>query len=248
MHLGRLRVGLERGVERPGERDQPEDRERDQHAEADPVEQLRPPVDCGCRDARRSDGTRAGSSVEVAIVTPPSPGGGRSRTRWPRRRAPRGRTAWTGRGVADPEVREALVVDVLQHRLVLKFGPPEVMMYIWSKTFSEAITCSTATRVVVRASSGIVMSGSAATARPRRSTTPRRARAGMSCRPARYRTKLKPSVHQTVAMASDGMAQVASPSQFGAVMPDRVQPPSAGCRAQACRSRSRSARSPRTAG
>ena len=38
-----------------------------------------------------------------------------------------------------------------------KFGPPEVMMYIWSKTFSDAITCSTATSVVVRASIGMVM-------------------------------------------------------------------------------------------
>ena len=38
-----------------------------------------------------------------------------------------------------------------------KFGPPEVMMYIWSKTLSEAITCSTATSVVVRPSSGMVI-------------------------------------------------------------------------------------------
>ena len=31
------------------------------------------------------------------------------------------------------------------------------MRYIWSKTFSEAITCSTATSVVVRLSIGIVI-------------------------------------------------------------------------------------------
>jgi hypothetical protein len=31
------------------------------------------------------------------------------------------------------------------------------MMYIWSKTLSEAITCSTATSVVVRPSIGMVI-------------------------------------------------------------------------------------------
>src|SRR5215210_1679773 len=41
----------------------------------------------------------------------------------------------------------------------------------------------------------------------------------MSCRPARYRTKLKPSVHHTVERASEGIAQVWSPSQFGTGMP-----------------------------
>src|SRR5215217_7699350 len=42
---------------------------------------------------------------------------------------------------------------------------------------------------------------------------------GMSWRPARYSTKLKPRVHQTVAIATEIIAQFGSPSQFGGVTP-----------------------------
>ena len=44
---GGLGVGLEGGVDRPAQRDQPDQREGDQHAEADPVEELRPGVVAG---------------------------------------------------------------------------------------------------------------------------------------------------------------------------------------------------------
>ncbi len=40
---------------------------------------------------------------------------------------------------------------------MLKFGPPLVMMYIWSNTFSDAMICSTITSEVVRASIGMVI-------------------------------------------------------------------------------------------
>src|SRR5687768_12462486 len=94
---------------------------------------------------------------------------------------------------------------------VEKFGPPEVMMYIWSNTFSEAMICSTTTSDVVRASSGRVMLQTCCHGlAPSMADASYRSR-GMSCNPARYSTKLKPSVHHTVVTASDTIAQPGSP-------------------------------------
>src|SRR5689334_2499456 len=45
---------------------------------------------------------------------------------------------------------------------------------------------------------------------------------GMSCSPARYSTKLKPSVHHTVAKASDHIARLGLPSQLGSAKPRLV--------------------------
>src|SRR3954447_5932193 len=102
---------------------------------------------------------------------------------------------------------------------VLKFGPPDVMMYIWSKTFSEAMTCSTTTRVVVRERSGIVIPLICCQGEAPSMAEDSYSSRGMSCRPARYRTKLKPRVHHTVAIAIEVIAQLGSPSHAGAVMP-----------------------------
>src|SRR5690349_4418703 len=115
---------------------------------------------------------------------------------------------------------------------VAKFGPPWVMMYIWSNTLSEAMTCRTTTSIVVRRSIGTVMRqicchGPA----PSIDDASYRSR-GMSCNPARYNTKLNPSVHHRVVSASENIATFGSPSQLGSVNPSltaqRVSRPSTG--------------------
>src|SRR4051794_7701533 len=105
---------------------------------------------------------------------------------------------------------------------VLKFGPPLVMMYIWSKTFSDAMTWSTATRVVVRPSRGIVMRRICCHGPAPSIAAASYSSRGISCRPARYNTKLKPSVHHVVVIARETIAQVGEPSQFGAERPTAV--------------------------
>src|ERR687886_2572813 len=105
---------------------------------------------------------------------------------------------------------------------VLKFGPPLVMMYIWSKTFSDAMTWSTATRVVVRPSNGIVMRRICCHGPAPSIAAASYSSRGISCRPARYSTKLKPSVHHTVVIARDTMAHLGEPSQFGSARPNVV--------------------------
>lgn len=78
------------------------------------------------------------------------------------------------------------------------------------------MTCSTVTSVVVRPSIGMV-SRQVCFQRP----APCKAEAsyrsrGMSCRPARYKTKLKPIVHHTVTMTTEYSAMFGDDSQPGA--------------------------------
>src|SRR5690242_9728278 len=99
---------------------------------------------------------------------------------------------------------------------VLKLGPPWVMMYIWSKTLSDAMICSTMTSVVVRLSSGMVIDRICCHGEAPSSADDSYSSRGISCSPARYNTKLNPSVHHTVVAAIDHIAHFGSPSHTGA--------------------------------